>query len=134
MPTTTSNDATNPIAILLIEDSRVQAQKLQAVLEADGYHVHWAETGQAGIEAGRTQSFDLIVLDVELPDMNGFQVCRTFKSDPTLRAVPIIMLTGRDRAQDARIGFEYGAVDYIPKDIFADTVLVETIKQLTSRR
>ena len=130
MPATTSNDHTSTASILLVEDSQVQALRLKMVLEENGYTVHWAETGNSGIEAARAQNFDLIVLDVELPDMNGFQVCRTFKSDPALSEVPIIMLTKHDRAQDAMVGLEHGAIDYIPKDIFADTVLLETIKQM----
>jgi CheY-like chemotaxis protein len=125
--TTTTDKSTS---ILIIEDSQVQALRLQLILEENGYAVHWTESGQAGLEAARTQNFDLIVLDVELPDMSGFQVCRNFKSDPTLGDIPIIMLTKHDRAQDAMAGLETGAIDYIPKDVFADAVLLETIKQM----
>jgi DNA-binding response OmpR family regulator len=117
-------------AILVIEDSRVQAMRLKMVLEQNGYHVHWADTGQTGLAAAQTRPFDLIVLDVELPDKSGFDICRDFKADPALADVPIIMLTKRDHAKDAMAGLETGAIDYIPKDVFADAVLLETIKQM----
>ena len=87
-------------AILVIEDSRVQAMRLKMVLEQNGYHVHWADTGQTGLAAAQTRPFDLIVLDVELPDKSGFDICRDFKADPALADVPIIMLTKRDHAKD----------------------------------
>jgi DNA-binding response OmpR family regulator len=117
-------------AILVIEDSRVQAMRLKLVLEQNGYYVHWADTGQTGLAAARARPFDLIVLDVELPDKSGFDICCDFKADPALADVPVIMLTKRDHAKDAMAGLETGAIDYIPKDVFADTVLLETIKQM----
>jgi DNA-binding response OmpR family regulator len=71
------------------------------------------------------------VLDVELPDIDGFTVCQKIKAEPNLAEVPIVMLTTRDHANDVLNGLEMGAVDYIPKDAFAEIVLLETIKQIT---
>ena len=76
------------------------------------------------------RDYDLIILDIELPDINGFEVCRRLKADPAVAEIPVIMLTTRDRAEDALIGLNTGAVDYIPKDNFANLVLLETIKQM----
>ena len=117
-------------AILLIEDSPVQAMRLKTVLEENGYRVHWTDTGGDGLNAAQDQPFDLIVLDIELPDKSGFDICRDFKADTALVDIPIIMLTKHDRAQDAMAGLENGAIDYIPKDLFAEAVLLETIKQM----
>jgi DNA-binding response OmpR family regulator len=120
----------NQAAILIVEDSAPQALKLKMSLESNDCMVVWADTGLAGLAIARQKQFDMIVLDVELPDINGFQVCQALKADPALADVPVVMLTTRDKADDALNGLELGAVDYIPKDPFAETVLLETIKQM----
>lgn len=121
---------THTPAILLVEDNRTQAMRLKIGLESGGCHVHWAKTGLAGLEAAHHYSFDLIVLDVQLPDVDGFEVCRRLKADGTIANVPVVILTTQDRAEDARTGLENGAADYIPKDPFAEMVLLETLRQL----
>ena len=73
---------------------------------------------------------DLIVLDVQMPGMNGFQVCRQLKSDPATEDIPIIMFTRHDEQEAVVLGLQTGAVDYIPKDAFADAVLLETLRQM----
>ena len=117
-------------SILLVEDSPPQGLRFKASLENNGCQVDWVETGLAGLKAAHEKAFDLIILDVELPDIDGFQICRTLKADPTVADVPVVMLTTRDRAEDALTGLGNGAVDYIPKDGFAEIVLAETIKQM----
>jgi two-component system copper resistance phosphate regulon response regulator CusR len=117
-------------SILMVEDSPPQAMKLKISLENSGYNVYWAGTGNEGLQAVRQQPFDLILLDIELPDTNGFEICRLLKADPDLQEIPVIMLTTRDHAEDALSGLSLGAVDYIPKDAFAEMVLLETIKQM----
>jgi len=117
-------------SILIVEDSPPQALKTKLTLESNGCQVHWAETGLSGLDAAQQKPFDLIVLDVELPDINGFEVCKRLKADESLADIPVIMLTTLDQAENALSGLEAGAIDYIPKDAFADAVLVETIKQM----
>lgn len=119
-------------SVLIIEDSPPQALKLKLALESNGCQVHWAETGWGGLDMVQQERFDLIVLDIQLPDINGFEVCKKLKSDPELADIPVVMLTTRDHAEDVLNGLEVGAVDYIPKDAFAETVLLETIKQMKS--
>ncbi len=130
MPKQPPGNTSNAPAILLVEDSPPQALRFKVSLENNGCQVHWTKTGQAGLEAARKQKFDLIVLDIELPDINGFDVCRELKTDPKLVDIPVVMLTVHDQAQDALVGLETGAIDYIPKDPFAEVVLLETIKQM----
>jgi DNA-binding response OmpR family regulator len=122
--------ADETIAILIIEDSPPQALKLKLGLENNGYYVHWADTGFAGLKAAHQKRFDLIVLDVELPDINGFEICKRLKVNPDLADIPVVMLTTLEEAEDVMSGLEAGAVDYIPKDAFAEIVLLETIKQM----
>jgi DNA-binding response OmpR family regulator len=117
-------------AILLVEDDAYQATRLKLGLEAGGCAVHWAASGSAGLETARSQPFDLIVLDVELPDISGFDVCRRLKADTAVAAIPVVILTSRDQIEDALTGLENGAADYIPKDPFAEMVLLETLRQM----
>ncbi|OQY48016.1 MAG: hypothetical protein B6242_03520 [Anaerolineaceae bacterium 4572_78] len=117
-------------SILLVEDSPAQAMRFQTSLETNNCFVQWEETGEAGVEAALKRRFDLIILDIELPGINGFEVCRRLKSFPEMEDVPIVMLTTRDAAEDALTGLSAGAIDYIPKDPFAEMVLIETIKQM----
>jgi DNA-binding response OmpR family regulator len=117
-------------AILIVEDSKPQAIRYQLALDNIGCQVVWVESGEAGLTAAQERTFDLILLDVELPGINGFEVCRRLKADSKLADVPVIILTTRDSADDALTGLENGAVDYIPKDPFTEMVLVETIKQM----
>lgn len=116
--------------VLIVEDSPVQAQKLRLTLEEEGWRVLWAADGQEGLDAARREKPDVIVLDIQLPTLNGFQVARGLKADPKTADIPIIMLTTRDNALDALTGLEAGAIDYVPKDAFAEAVVLETIRQL----
>ena len=131
MTNTNSNNGQGyPPSVLIVEDSPPQALKLKLALEHNGCNVYWSETGLGGLGMAQEKIFDLIVLDVELPDINGFEVCRRLKTDPTLKDIPVVMLTTLDQAENVHHGLEAGAVDYIPKDAFAEIVLIETIKQL----
>ncbi len=128
--TTTNPEHNGGAAILLVEDTPVQAMRFKTHLEENGCMVQWVENGRDGLQAAHESFYDLIILDIELPDINGFEVCRRLKEDPAVAEIPVIMLTTRDRAEDALIGLNTGAVDYIPKDNFANLVLLETIKQM----
>ena len=118
------------LSVLIVEDSQPQALKLKLTLENNNCHVDWAETGLGGLELAQQKRFDLIVLDIELPDINGFEVCKRLKTDPALTDIPVVMLTTLDQAENAMSGLDAGAIDYIPKDAFAEIVLLETIKQM----
>ena len=116
--------------ILIVEDSTTQALHLQALLEEAGLQVIWAPDGQAGVKMAHQALPDLVVLDVQLPDMNGFQVCQDLKSQNDTQPIPIIMFTRHDDPEAVVLGLQTGVVDYIPKDAFADAVLIETLRQM----
>jgi two-component system phosphate regulon response regulator PhoB len=118
------------IDVLLIEDSKTQAAQIKATLESVGLQVRVAYDGQEGLREVMERRPDLIVLDVKLPGMDGFQVCRRLKRTPETQTIPIIMLTEKDGAQATMSGIQAGADDYIPKDIFATEHLVNTLQQL----
>jgi len=101
--------------ILLVEDSRAQAEVIKDFLERNGYEVDWAEDGKSAIKKVKTQAVDIVLLDFVLPDINGNEVCRWLKLDGDTRGIPIIMLTTRSDTSDKVSGLEAGADDYLPK-------------------
>jgi DNA-binding response OmpR family regulator len=116
--------------ILVVEDSQTQALHLQALLEPEGLDVSLADSGRAGLDMVEELLPALIILDLELPDMNGFQVCQRLKEKQETASIPIIMLTRHDDHKTAVLGLQLGAIDYIPKDAFTDAVLLETLRQM----
>ena len=98
--------------ILLIEDDARLASLVSEYLGEAGYHVSVAATGAAGLSRAVHESFDAVVLDLMLPDMDGLEVCRKLRADS---ALPILMLTARGDAMDRVVGLEMGADDYLPK-------------------
>ncbi len=116
--------------VLVIEDSPTQALWLKVVLQKAGLRSTLALNGQEGLAAAEKELPNAVVLDVNLPDLDGFEVCRALRRMPAMGAVPIIMLTVKDRAADTLIGLEMGADDYIPKDDFAEINLLQALQEL----
>ncbi len=101
--------------ILLVEDEEKLLANLADKLRAEGYDVFTALDGDAGWEMARADSYDLIVLDIMLPGLDGLSLCRMIRNDSASGAVPIIMLTARGAEVDKIVGLESGADDYIVK-------------------
>lgn len=116
--------------VLVVEDSPTQALHMQTLLEQEGLEVLLAHDGKVGLSMAQELLPDLVVLDVQMPEMNGFQVCRQLKNNRATRDIPIIMFTRHDEREAVVLGLQTGAVDYIPKDAFADAVLLETLRQM----
>jgi two-component system alkaline phosphatase synthesis response regulator PhoP len=115
--------------ILIIEDERKIAVGLQNYLEGVGYATLAASDGRSGLEMARRERPDLVLLDVMLPQMDGFTLCRTLRAESS---VPIIMLTARIEEADSLIGLELGADDYIAKP-FSPRQVVARIKAVLRR-
>jgi DNA-binding response OmpR family regulator len=115
--------------VLLIEDEESIASVVRAYLERDGYKVAWARSGADGLAELSRHAVRLVVLDIGLPDINGFEVCRQIRSRST---VPILMLTARDDEIDRVTGLEVGADDYVSKP-FSPRELVARIKAILRR-
>ena len=98
--------------ILVIEDEPAIAETTTYALAADGFETEWAATGQAALDCLQRQSFDLAVLDVGLPDINGFELFRRISQSSML---PVIFLTARSGEIDRIVGLELGADDYVAK-------------------
>lgn len=101
--------------ILIVEDERSIRETMQFALEAAGYECFLAGDGAEALVAARTGSPDLILLDLMLPKLNGYQVCRLLRQDRRFAGVPIVMVTARTQDQDYIQGKESGADDYLTK-------------------
>lgn len=101
--------------ILLVEDDEKQVASLADKLRAAGYDVVAALDGETGWEMAQGDAFDLIVLDIMLPGLDGISLCKLIRRDPESAYVPIIMLTARGTEQDKILGLDTGADDYIVK-------------------
>src|SRR4051812_20227782 len=112
--------------VLLVEDSKTQAKQISDVLVSVGLEVQHAEDGPEGIRMAIENQPDLIVLDIQLPSMDGYQVCRRLKRAEETKDIPVIMLTDKSSTKETMTGLKAGADDYIPKDIFAAEHLLET--------
>ena len=116
--------------ILLIEDSTTQADRIAAELRGHGFQVVIAADGPAGLRTVDEHQPDLILLDINLPSMSGYQVCHRLKRDPNTAHIPVIMLTASDGSEDILRGLDAGAIDYIAKDAFAVENLLRTLSAL----
>lgn len=117
--------------VLIVEDERAIVEILKFNLSREGYETLEALDGETGLELGRTADPDLILLDVMLPKMDGFEICRTLRNEGY--TVPILMLTAREEENDKVFGLEAGADDYITKP-FSMRELLARVKANIRRR
>lgn len=117
--------------ILVIEDESPVAEGIRVTLEAEGHAVDLAADGEQGLWLAREHDYDAIVLDIMLPKMNGFLVCRTLREEDIWS--PVLMLTAKDGELDEAEGLDTGADDYLRKP-FAPVVLVARLRALMRRR
>ena len=116
--------------VLIVEDSPTQAEHISANLSERGIETILAEDGPEGLRAVDEHKPDLVVLDVNLPTMNGYQVCRRLKRDDNTAHIPVIMLTSSEDFEAVMQGLETGADDYIPKDVYAVKNLITAMQAL----
>lgn len=119
-----------PYRVLVVEDSRTQAEQIRQTLEAVGLSVEVVGDGPDAIREAMANPPQLVVLDVNLPSMDGYQVCRRLKRNADTRDIPVIMLTEQASPRDTMTGLQSGADDYIPKDIFAGEHLLDSLREL----
>ena len=117
---------------LLIEDERDVAELVRHALAREGFEVHHQSDGARGLAAVEREHPDILILDVMLPTMDGFEICRRLRRDARTAAIPIIMLTARAEDADHVAGLEVGADDYVTKP-FSPRVLVAHIRALLRR-
>ncbi|HEX7079299.1 MAG TPA: response regulator [Candidatus Eisenbacteria bacterium] len=115
--------------ILVVDDEIYIVHILDFSLGMEGYEVVTALDGEQALEKLKTEKPDLIVLDIMMPKLDGYEVCKAVKADPATKQIPVILLSAKGRNVDQKMGFEVGADDYITKP-FSPRKLVERINQL----
>jgi len=103
--------------ILLVDDSSTMLMMEQMVLSSGGYQLITAKDGEAAVQAALTHQPDLVLLDVVMPKMDGFEVCRRLRESDLTRSTPIIMVTTRGEESHVEKGFQSGCNDYVIKPI-----------------
>ena len=117
--------------ILIADDTVRNLQILGEVLEREGYQINVAQDGQQALDIATKVSPDLLLLDVMMPVMDGFDVCRALKANPETAGIPVIFLTAKVETDDLVKGFELGAVDYITKPFNTTELLVRVRTHLS---
>ena len=115
--------------ILVVDDEIYIVHILDFSLGMEGYQVITALDGEQGLEKAHAERPDLIVLDIMMPKLDGYETCKALKADPATKGIPVILLSAKGRNMDQKIGFEVGADDYITKP-FSPRKLVERINAI----
>ena len=118
--------------ILIAEDDQDIRELIVLTLQFNDFEVNSAADGAAAVEAAQKDSYDLILMDVRMPRMTGYQACHALKKDEATKDIPIIFLSAKGQEQEIQKGLDAGAADYILKP-FAPDVLVKTIKDVLAR-
>src|SRR5512139_484249 len=120
--------------ILVVDDTPANLQALAGTLKAKGYQISVATNGKQALEVVERVRPDLILLDVMMPEMDGFETCRRLKASEQWRQIPVIFLTAKTETADIVKGFELGAVDYVGKPFNAHELLARVNTHLTIAR
>ncbi len=118
--------------LLLVEDDESLGAVLLDALENEGYRADWNRDGRAALDAALATPYDLVVLDLMLPSMDGYEICRRLRSAG--RDVPILMLTARGREEDRVMGLDLGADDYVVKPFSLKELLARIRARLRAKR
>ncbi len=118
--------------VLIAEDEPHIVESLSFVLQREGFAVVSVLDGEAALRHLRSHAPDLVILDLMLPRMNGFEVLKAVKSDPTLQAIPVLILTAKGQAHDRRMAEEIGADSFMTKP-FSNRDIVAQVRRLTAR-
>jgi len=114
------------IRVLLVEDNYAIAEQLCDYLAEHHFHVDYANDGRRGFTLFEKNSYDVIILDLMLPDINGIELCKKIKDTSTV-AIPVLMLTARDSITDKGLGFDAGADDYLTKPFELEEVVMRCL-------
>jgi len=115
--------------ILIVDDSPSQLMGIRRIVEKLGHEALTAEDGAAGVEAAKRELPDLILMDVVMPNLNGFQATRSITREPSTKHIPIVLVTTKDQDTDRVWGMRQGAKAYITKP-FSETELADIVQQM----
>lgn len=114
----------DPAYILVVEDDDIVARTIERSLRGDEFRVTLTNSGVEGLKAARRRPPDLVILDIIMPGMDGYTVCKEMRSDPLLARVPILFLTAKTKDEDKIAGFKAGADDYLSKPFNIDELIL----------
>ena len=116
------NEATRISDILIVDDVVANLNLLGEILDTEGYRIRQVPSGELALQVVAKEKPDLILLDIMMPDMDGYEVCRRLKADPGLKDIPVIFISALDGTSDIVAAFALGGVDYISKPFIAEEV------------
>lgn len=116
--------------VLIVDDVSDNIKVAMNILKENNYNFSFALNGKQALEIVKTKEFDLILLDIMMPQMNGFEVCKLLKIDPQTHDIPIIFLTAKADIDSLNEGFKVGAVDYITKPFYADELMSRVVTHI----
>lgn len=108
--------------VLIIDDSPTEIYKLSSMLEKQGHEALTAETGEDGIALAKKELPDVVLMDIVMPGLNGFQATRQLSKSPETAHIPVIIVTTKDQQTDRVWGMRQGAKDFLVKPVTADTL------------
>jgi CheY-like chemotaxis protein len=114
--------------ILIVDDIPKNIQMAMNILKDEGYKMFYAKSGVMALSLVEEHNFDLILLDIMMPDMNGFDVCTKLKNNNKTKNIPVVFLSGKDSSQDISQAYEYGGIDYVIKPF----ITIELITKVNS--
>ena len=123
----------NSKKILIVDDEVDLVETIRFPLEGEGFNVLASYDGEDGLNQARKENPDLILLDIMLPKLNGYKVCRLLKFDERYRHIPILMLTAKTQEKDKTLGKETGADEYITKPFDIEELLAKVKSYLSSK-
>ncbi len=114
--------------VLIVDDSPTETYKFKEILEKNGFDIITADNGADGVAIARQELPDVVLMDVVMPGLNGFQATRQLSKNPDTKHIPVIIVTTKDQETDRVWGRRQGATDYLTKPV-DETVLMETINR-----
>ena len=131
---TTENKKPQPASILVVDDTLANLQLLAGLLKDRGYRVRVAPSGTLALQAVHAEPPDLILLDINMPELNGYEVCERLKADPQLAEIPVLFISALNETLDKVKAFGVGGVDYITKPFQFEEVEARVATHLELRR
>ena len=115
--------------VLLIEDDGATAQSIELMLKSESFNVYTTDLGEEGVDLGKLYDYDIILLDLNLPDMSGFDILRRVKENKYLKSTPVVVLTTTDDSQEVKRCYELGCNVYVTKPVNYES-FANAIRQL----
>ena len=121
------------IKVLIIEDEEMLVNMYISKFEKEGYQAEKASNGRIGLEQAKKIKPDIILLDIMMPEMDGFMVLKNLKTDTGTKNIPIIMLTNLGQEEDIKKGIKLGAIDYLVKANLTPAQVVDKVKEILKK-